>query len=1226
MFTLSAALPTILSALSETFRWRQPPLRQLLSGLLTLSLLISARVGLDAQALTQSTIRGRVSEASTNRPIPFASVYINASTRGTTADAEGRYQLTGIPAGTVELVASAVGFKTGRQTIRVSSEQGRRLDFALTPATNALQTVTVTAKRAGAYNRLMRRFRRELLGNSSFADQCAILNLDQVILTEKEGSLEAQATQPLVIENKALGYRLHYQLTHFDSFRQATHYGGTSRFEALRPEHAEQTERWERNRQKAYRGSVRHLLASLVAGTYQQQGFLVYEANFDVPVDPSIPLAQLGRERPVIAVRPDSLLKRAELPSERQLYSRKPLEVFYTRQHALSTPYRDLPYAYSVVYMPKGRALITTDGWVAQPNGLEVRGAMSDDRLATLLPADWRPVPTTPAYVASLPDVGQLLPADTLLKTLAQQWSAQLRNPAPTVFLHTDKAVYATGDQLWFSGLVLDPTTQQPFVRDVSTAENPLHLELAAPNGRLVYHQWLRVGEGRVSGGFRLSDSLATGSYRLRAYAQADIGNARPAFERTLIILNGLTLGIDLPSGSASFTPDSLDVQFLPEGGHWVAGLPARLGIKALDRRGKGVALTGRIRSAQGGEAVRFVTNRLGMGSVELLPSAGQRYTAEVQTATSNANGTANGLFQFSLPDVDATGLVLAADIVTDSSRLVVRVRASAQLAAQPVYLTVQSRGQLAQQTKLQLQQGQARLSIPADKLPAGIAQVTLFDAHGLPQAERLVFIPERLLPIQARLSTDKAAYQPREALTLSLSLADGFGEPLSMLGSASITDAGQLPTDTSSADIRTHLLLTGELRGRIEDPRFYLSSTQRTGRRALDDLLLTQGWRRVGWRFGADTTATAGASGSGLLVSGRVVDRRSRPLPLVNVLLTFISRTGDSFARSARTDERGEFVLANVGLTDTVTVRSQITSLSFKSMPSARVLLSSPGNYFTPSDSLALIAWPQLRPLLPTIQQRQASTPNQYRDQDARQLKEVTVRAAKPDDDRQARRVSLHAQADATVRFDINARSFGNAYEMLAGKVPGVQVRKKTMGEPGGLSDGYVVRVRGSSTFGQSDPPLYLVDGMNLAENAEGTALLMLNPGEVERIEVLKNGGGAMYGARGGAGVIAFYLKSANSPTSKAVAKSEPPLTRYGYLTERQFYAPRYGSQPDEAVNQADRRDVLHWQPLVATNRQGVNTMRFFLSDIVRAVRVTLQGITLDGRPIYVDQVINVK
>jgi hypothetical protein len=1163
------------------------------------------------------TLTGRVLDAATNQPVPFASVYLNASTQGTTADAQGNYQLTGLPAGTSELAASALGFATTKQTIRLTTN--RTLPISLRPESKALQTITVTARRTKAYDRMVRVFERELLGNTPFANRCQIKNMDAVVLTSQDGKLTAQASEPLLIENLALGYRVHYSLLRFDNFRGATYYAGTSRFDVLTPDNTEQAQRWERNRQKAYQGSLRHLLTSLVAGTYEKEGFLVYQANFAVPTNPSVPLVQRSERMPTMAAQPDSIIKPAGLSTERQLRSTKPLEVFYTRQRAGgTTPYKEMPYAYSLIYLPKGKAaLVTTDGWVTQPNGLEIRGAMSDDRLSSLLPADWKPVASSSQTIASTPDEGTVLPLDTVSREIARRWTNPQPNSAPTVFVQTDKGVYVSGDTLWFSGYVLNPQTHEPVTSTQSDADNPLHLELLSSTGRVLSHQWVRVQEGRAAGWLRLSDSLATGTYQLQAYSETDKRNARPAFERSLTVVssNPDEMASTPRNSTAS---DSLDVQFLPEGGHWVAGLSTRLGIKAINKQGQGVSTTGRLVSQAGAELGRFSTNRLGLSSINVTPQSGATYRAIF-------DAEAGPIQPIALPAVEPNGLALLADMVTDSTQLRVTIQASASLAQQPVYIAVQSRGQLVQQAKLQLRSGKASLSIPTAKLPVGLAQVTLYNAQGQPQQERLVFVPDRLLPAQARLITDKSTYMPRETIQLAVRIADGFDEPLTITGSATVTDVSQLPADSIAADIRTHLLLTGELRGRIEQANQYAKQNGQAGRKDLDDLLLTQGWRRLNWQAPTDQPVPANelASSPGQRLSGYVLDKNEKAIPAAVILLTFTSPRGESFARSARTDQAGRFTIDGLSMNDTMYLRPQIMTASFKPINTAQVRLDPSGGYF-PTKSSEPSLLPDWKPSLLASQQRQAGVLN--RDRSARQLGEVTVRASNLDAARQAQQNAIYGKADVTLLFDEKSRVYANAYEMLAAQLSGVQVRPNTADAGGG----YLVTVRGISMISANAKlkqmaPLYMIDGTYLSENEEGNALMMLNTTQIERIDLIKNAGGAVYGARGANGVIAFYSKKARLGQT-GTNPNQTDILVHGYPGERTFYTPKYGRLSESSGGMPDHRDVLSWRPLLATDKSGITSFRIPLSDTASLLRVTVQGITQDGRPVAVSQLLKVR
>lgn len=52
----------------------------------------------------------------------------------------------------------------------------------------------------------------------------------------------------------------------------------------------------------------------------------------------------------------------------------------------------------------------------------------------------------------------------------------------------------------------------------------------------------------------------------------------------------------------------------------------------------------------------------------------------------------------------------------------------------------------------------------------------------------------------------------------------------------------------------------------------------------------------------------------------------------------------------------------------------------------------------------------------------------------------------------------------------------------------------------------------------------------------------------------------------------------------------------------------------------------MLYWKPIIQTDGQGRATLIFPLSDVVRTVRVRVQGITTEGRPVVGTALIRVQ
>jgi TonB-dependent starch-binding outer membrane protein SusC len=98
---------------------------------------------------------------------------------------------------------------------------------------------------------------------------------------------------------------------------------------------------------------------------------------------------------------------------------------------------------------------------------------------------------------------------------------------------------------------------------------------------------------------------------------------------------------------------------------------------------------------------------------------------------------------------------------------------------------------------------------------------------------------------------------------------------------------------------------------------------------------------------------------------------------------------------------------------------------------------------------------------------------------------------------------------------FDSRPNSqFGN---LIQGKTAGVQVLSSS-GKP---SEGFSIRIRGTSSISGSSEPLYVVDGVPSSDTRT------INPADIENITVLKDASStAIYGAQGANGVVLVTTK----------------------------------------------------------------------------------------------------
>lgn len=342
------------------------------------------------------TLTGTVIDEKTGQPLPFANVYINNSSIGTTTNDKGTYVLANLPIGSVEVAVSYLGYTPLKQTLRFEQPGRKTVQFKMR-AGMELEGVIIYSKKSKKREQRLKIITRELLGTGPFSRLCKILNPDVLrISMDDDGHLSAQSTSPLKIENRALGYMIYQDLYDFDYYEGKVYYGGNTRFELLEPKNEAEKNLWRTNQRKAYQGSLKQLLTSMVTDSLRENGFRIFQEMPDSlrrfntvrPVNGMNPIKNHLHIR-IDEVRGAQLIRPGELETERLVVSPTKLEVFNTNKRGRS-PYSDMGYAYTLITLPQGYLVISPQGWVVMPMGFEIAGDLGSDRFANLLPSDWQ--------------------------------------------------------------------------------------------------------------------------------------------------------------------------------------------------------------------------------------------------------------------------------------------------------------------------------------------------------------------------------------------------------------------------------------------------------------------------------------------------------------------------------------------------------------------------------------------------------------------------------------------------------------------------------------------------------------------------------------------------------------------------------------------------------------------------------------------------------------------
>ncbi len=177
--------------------------------------------------------------------------------------------------------------------------------------------------------------------------------------------------------------------------------------------------------------------------------------------------------------------------------------------------------------------------------------------------------------------------------------------------------------------------------------------------------------------------------------------------------------------------------------------------------------------------------------------------------------------------------------------------------------------------------------------LPAGVSQLVLFDKAGQVLADRLVFVgkPDTL---SLAVRTDKEHYLPYDSIGISFEVNDSQGKPVQTPLSVSVRDGWEEVENRHS--MLTDLLLMSEIKGYVRRPSWYFESDDTLHRRALDELLMVQGWRRYEWKHwaGVEPFELKYLPEQGIELHGQVVSMvRSKPRPDVQVT-SFLTKRGE--------------------------------------------------------------------------------------------------------------------------------------------------------------------------------------------------------------------------------------------------------------------------------------------------------------------------------------------
>ena len=287
-------------------------------------------------------------------------------------------------------------------------------------------------------------------------------------------------------------------------------------------------------------------------------------------------------------------------------------------------------------------------------------------------------------------------------------------------------------------------------------------------------------------------------------------------------------------------TPE-FDVKFYPEGGTLIEGFPCRVAWEAMNQELERLNVTGVL--LEDGEAIDTLRPyHAGRGMFTFTPQHGKSYKARFEFGEHK--------FSFKLPDAERYGARLVVE--QDEEGVYFNVAKNFK-EDHPLMLMVLCRGKQLKTFSIKGAEAEWEDAMYQEDLPEGVNQVVLADGQGNVFADRLFFI-NRTNEAKGTIivaGIPNRPYRPLEKIKLNLIATDSKGSPLKeQTFSVAVRDADQLDPSFASGNVLTNLLLESEIKGFVENPDYYFEANDEKHQKALDLLLMIQGWRRYDWRY----------------------------------------------------------------------------------------------------------------------------------------------------------------------------------------------------------------------------------------------------------------------------------------------------------------------------------------------------------------------------------------
>ena len=785
--------------------------------------------------------------------------------------------------------------------------------------------------------------------------------------------------------------------------------------------------------------------------------------------------------------------------------------------------------------------------------------------------------------------------------------------PQEKVYLHLDKLVSTPGETVWFKVYLVDAV-----YHETARISDIVMVELIDSEGKMIDQKTVEIKYNGGAAEFELSDSLPSGAYTIRAYTKY-MQNFDPDlfFRQTIEVWDAYD---DQTSGPASTSTDkSPVVQFFPEGGDIVAGIPSVIALRSSDQEGNPLDIKGKVLDSQGNLAALAGTVKFGMGKFLLQARPDEKYHLEVEHAGQTV--------KFDLPEIRAAGHSLRVRDQSDKD-ITLTMMSNIQDGLEGAFVIGQMRGNriCVIEGKPGVQSISAK--VPTENLSSGVIQFTLFSKEGLAESERLVFVKNSHQKVDIDMPLPSAPLGARSPVNMDITV-NGLGENPTMAElSMSVVESEIAIVDTLGSNIYSYLLAESELNGKIPNPGYYFVDDDPRRAQLLDLVMMTNGWRRYSWEqiLAEEQPQLVHQPVRGATIRGKTTRLNNPDQPVkADLYLSAMGGSEGFFMEHITTGDNGEFVFLDFPFFDSTGLVLQANvyndSKGTSRKRKKRDTTGPQGNR-----SVAIHLEQDTFATVTGLDQPRTLSKSSVSDDylaDRRQsnkvdsafaglwnidLEEILVKGHRTRAEEQDYNEKTYfGEPTNRVVVDSLGTSFTanmSVFDLLR-RIPGIQI----VGNP----PGEAAVIRGARTFSGATYAQVYLDAFPVDNEMANT----LQISDVEAVDVYKGGDAAIFGIRGGGGVIVIHTRVGGPVRQENSDLGSYQFTHPGFHKAKSFYSPDYAS-PHESHQKPDLRSTLYWTPWLALDENGKQTFTFFTGDKKTDYQIMIQGITHDGRPFF--------